>query len=536
MKNNNFICLLILLTGLISCTKDLDVKAEDPKILTPEQLFSTADGYKQALAGVYGNLSLTGTGDSGSSFLEGIDGATSQFGRSMWYLQNLTTDEVIWTYEQDEGTAELQRNTWTAGNPILLGMYSRTMVEVAIANDFLKQSTPEKLTARGITNATDVANIATYRAEARVLRALAYYYMMDLFGKAPFISESDPINFKGPQYNREQLFIFIEKELNEVLPSLKDARTNEYGRLDKSVAQMILAKIYLNAEVYIGKPKYAECVAKCSEIIASGYKLKSNYLDNFKADNNTSSELIFTLQADGSKTQNYGATTVMINGQVGSLEGNASEFHCDGWGGALRLRKQFVKKFDGTVFDTDSRKTFFAGSRPIDITSITSSGQGYILKKFSNKTSAGVDGNSTTYVDTDFPLFRLADVYLMYVEAQMRKDGATNNTVTTNAIPQSVDYINALRQRAQGGATTGNVSQIDVTLNFLIDERSRELHWEGHRRQDLIRFNKYTGSNYNWAWKGNVANGTSISNNLNVFPIPAGSLSSNPNLTQNTGY
>lgn len=538
MKKINIIYLILALATLNSCTNDLDVIAEDSKILTEERLFSTPEGYKLALAGVYGNLSLTGTGDAGSSFLEGIDPGTSQFGRCMWYLQDLSADEAIWTYENDEGVAEIQRNTWTAGNPILLGMFSRTMAEVAFANDFLQQSTPEKLSSRGITNSVDVANINVYRNEVRVLRAFAYYNMMDLFGKAPMVTENDAIDFKGPQYNRSQLFSFIESELLAAIPGLKDARTNEYGRLDKAVAQMILAKIYLNAEVYIGTPKYVECLEQCDNIIAGGYLLNSNYLNNFTADNHTSTEMIFTLQSDGIKTQNYGATTVMINGQVGSVESNGSEFGVGGWGGALRLRKQFVQKFDGSAFSSDVRKTYTtnSGGRPIDIATITNAGQGYILHKFSNKTSGGIAGTNSTFVDTDFPLFRLADVYLMYAEAQMRRDGATNSNTSTNANTQSLGYINALRERANNGSTSANVSASDVNLSFIIDERARELHWEGHRRQDLIRFGKFTGGTYNWAWKGNIANGTSLSNNLNVFPIPSNSIIANPNLTQNTGY
>jgi hypothetical protein len=124
----------------------------------------------------------------------------------------------------------------------------------------------------------------------------------------------------------------------------------------------------------------------------------------------------------------------------------------------------------------------------------------------------------------------------MYAEAQMRKDGALNSGSIANASVQSLGYINDLRQRANSGSTVANVSQSQVTLNFIIDERARELHWEGHRRQDLIRFNKYTGGNYNWAWKGNIANGTSIEDNLKIFPIPSDAITANPNLTQNTGY
>lgn len=538
MKKFKIFYLLISFGVIMSCTDDLNVESEDSKVVTPDDLFSSLEGYKQALAGVYGNLSLTGTGDAGSSFLQGIDAGTSQFGRTLWYLQDLTTDEVVWTYENDEGVAELQRNTWTATNPIVLGFFSRTMAEVAFANDFLNQSTPELLASRGITAPEDVAEIEIFRGEARVLRALAYYYMMDLYGKAPFITENDPIGFKGPQYNRQQLFEFIESELIIAIPALKNARANEYGRLDKAVAQMILAKMYLNAEVYIGTSKYTECMTQCENIIAGGYTLNTNYLNNFKADNHTSSEMIFTLQSDGVKTQNYGATTVIVNGQIGSLEANGSEFGVGGWGGALRLRKQMVQKFDGDAFSNDVRNTFSDnnGARPIDIAVITNAAQGHILSKFSNKTISGSAGSSSTFVDTDFPLFRLADVYLMYVEAQMRKDGATNGSNVTNASSLSIGYINDLRVRANEGSTSANVSTGDVDLNFVLDERARELHWEGHRRQDLIRFGKFTGGSYNWAWKGNIQNGTSISDNLKIFPVPSNAITSNPNLTQNQGY
>jgi starch-binding outer membrane protein, SusD/RagB family len=535
MKKLNSIYIVMALIVLQSCTKDLDVVSKDQRVQSADVQFATAEGYKQALAGVYGNLSLTGTKDAGSSFLKGIDAGTSQFGRCLWYLQDLTTDEVVWSYENDGGTAELQRNTWTSENPLILGMFSRTMAEVAIVNDFLKQSTPEKLASKGF-SASETATINTYRQEVRALRAFAYYNMMDLFGKAPFVTESDPINYQSPQYNRQQLFTFIESELKAIMPELKTARTNEYGRIDQGFAKMILAKMYLNAEIYIGTPKYSECMTQCSDIIASGYTLKPNYLDNFKADNNTSNEMIFTLQSDGFRTQNYGATTVMINGQVGSTENNGAEFGVGGWGGALRLRKEFVQKFDGSDFNTDTRKTIRAGARNIDILSIATQSEGYILGKYSNISSGGVKGGNSTFVDTDFPLFRLADVYLMYAEAQMRKDGATNTSATTNASAQSIGYLNALRERANKGASTANVAQSNVTLSFILDERARELHWEAHRRQDLIRFGKYTGGSYNWAWKGNVTSGTSISDNLKVFPLPAASLSANPNLTQNSGY
>src|SRR5690606_22927109 len=267
-------------------------------------------------------------------------------------------------------------------------------------------------------------------------------------------------------------------------------------------------------------------------VIAGGYTLNPNYLNNFNADNHLSPEMIFTLQSDGNVTQNYGPTTVMVNGQVGSIEQNglAVGVASGGWGGALRLRKQFVQKFDGGAFSTDQRNTILPpGDRPIDITNVTNQGQGYILQKYSNISSTGIVGPNATFVNTDFPLFRLADAYLMYAECAVR--GASGATMG-----QAVTYVNLLRERANGGSTSANISEGNLTLNFLIDERSRELHWEGHRRQDLIRFGKYTGGSYNWAWKGGGQNGLALPPNMKLFPIPTASLAANPNLTQNIGY
>jgi hypothetical protein len=534
----NLFMFLSLLVFTQSCTNDLNVVPEDDDDFLSEDFFAQPNAYKRAIAGVYGNLSLTGTTGPGSSLLQGIDAGTSQYSRCVWYMQELATDEAIWSYEGsgDPGVREIQRNIWSGDNPIFLGMYSRAMVQVALSNEFIRQTTPEKLSSRGVTNATEIAEIGFYRAEAKALKCLAYYHLLDLFGKATLVTENDPINFRGQQIEGTALFNYIETELLAILPSLKAAKTNESGRLDKAFAWAILSKLYLNAEVYTGTPKYTECMTMCSNIIGAGYQLEPNYLDNFKADNDTSTELIFAIQSDGIKTQNYGATTVMCNGQVGSIEGNGQALYgVNGWGGALRLRKQFVQKFDGASFDFDSRKTIISAGRPIDIANVAIQAQGYILGKWSNRTSTGLAGQNSTFVDTDFPLFRLADFYLMYAEAQMRKDGATNGNSTANANSTSLGYINLLRERANDG-NFGNVTTGQVTLNFLIDERARELHWEGHRRQDLIRFGKFTGGNYVWAWKGNATNGVSIPANFKVYPFHPNTILANPNLIQNPGY
>ena len=529
MKNIKFNLILLLTVSLIftSCENDLEVTPTGLTQQTVEQFYAQPDAYKKGLAGVYGNLALTGTGGPESSNLGGIDAGTSQYSRVLWYMQSLSADEAVWSYENDPGVREIQKNIWTASNPIVRGMFSRAMFQVALVNEYLRQTSDGVLSGRGVTDATLLADIKTFRAEARALRALAYYHLMDLYGKAAFVTENDAVGVTGPQYNRQQLFDYIEAELKAVLPELKAPRSNEKNRLDQGFANMVLAKIYLNAEVYINTPKYQECLDACQAIIAGGYTLNNNYLYNFTADNDISSEMIFSIDSKGVTTQNFGATTIIINGQVGSLEANGAQFGVGGFGGALRLRRELVQRFNGNQFNSDSRKNIISGTRSIDIPNVSDRDTGFLLAKFSNISSTGVNGLSTTFVETNYPLFRLADVYLMYAEAQMRKDNSSADAT-------SLGYLNQLRQRANNGATNANISTAD--LNYIIDERARELHWEGHRRQDLIRFGRYSGSAYNWQWKGNAVNGVPFSPNLNVFPIPQAALQSNPNLTQNTGY
>lgn len=523
---------LLAFVGVVifaSCEDDLNVVPEDNQDIVASEIFANEDAYKQVLAGVYGNLSLTGTDGAGSSNIQGLDAGTSQYGRVLLYMQTMAADQMIWSYENDPGTREIQRTIWTAQNPIFLGMWGRAHVTIAFANNFLRETTTAKLDARGVSVGTR-ADIVNFRAEARLLRALSYYNLMDLFGKANFVTEDTPLNSIPEVYDRSQLFTFIESELQAINGDLLAPRTNEYGRADQGVAWMILAKMYLNAEVFIGQPKYTEAMAEIQKVIGGGYSLATNYLHNFMADNDTNSasnEIIFPLLSDGLITQNFGPTTVMVNGSVGSIEENglALGVSAGGWGGALRVRKQFAQLFQGGSFALDSRNTLLSAGRPIDIADISDRDQGYILVKYSNATSTGGLGVDRTFVDTDFPMFRLADAYLMYAEAHLRGGGGS--------IGQALTYIQALRSRAQNPEV---LTAGDITLDFILDERSRELHWESHRRQDLMRFGRFTGGAYNWAWKGNGSNGISIPNHFDIYPIPSASLASNPNLTQNPGY
>ncbi|KAB1158599.1 RagB/SusD family nutrient uptake outer membrane protein [Tenacibaculum aiptasiae] len=532
IQSIKFIAFLVSIALVVSsCTKDLNITPQDDQTVLGEELFKNESAYKEVLAGIYANLSLTGVDGAGSSNVEGLDAGTSQYGRVLVYLQTLSADQMIWSYENDPGTREIQRNIWTAQNPLFLGFFGRATLSVSFANGFLRETTDAKLDSRNVSTATR-AEIKTFRAEARLLRALSYYHLMDLFGKAPMVVETDPVvNFNPPQADRTTLFTFIESELNAIEADLMDPMANEYGRADKGVAWMILAKMYLNAEVYIAQNKYTECLTNLNKLINGGYTLAPNYLNNFMADNNTNparNEIIFPLISDGITTQNFGPTTVMVNGEVGSIEANGVSLGvgAGGWGGALRVRKQFADLFNSGVFNNDTRNTLITAQRDVNINDISDQDQGYIIAKYSNRTSTGVQGSNQTFVDTDFPLFRLADVYLMYAEAVLRGGNGGTNT-------DAVNYVNQLRTRANNPQT---ITAAELTLDFILDERARELHWEAHRRQDLIRFGKFTGGNYNWAWKGNASNGISIPNHMNVYPIPSSSLASNPNLTQNTGY
>jgi len=525
--------LLISIIALNSCTSDLEQSPRDDSVFIDEEFYLEPGAYQQAIAGVYGNFSLTGLTGPTSSNIGGIDAGTSQYGRGLMNMQIFTTDEIVWTYINDESgfIDDLQTSTWTGANTVIRGFFSRAMFSVSLSNEFLRQTTNDKLDARGVSGELRT-EIAAYRAEARLIRALAYYHLMDSYGRAPLYSENDPVgNVQGPEMDRQQLFDFIELELKAIDSELAEPRQNEYGRADKAVAWAILAKMYLNSEVYIGANKYNDCITYCEKIINGGYTLANNYKDLFRGDNDinqAANEIIFPLIADGQFVQNFGPTTVMTNGAVGSIEQNGENLgvSAGGWGGAIRISPQFAEKFDDTNFNNDLRNTIIKDSRIAEITNVTDPTTGFVLEKFTNVTTTGETGtdSNNTFSDVDFPLFRLADIYLMYAEANLRGGGGDPNT--------ALGYINDLRNRSN--STTISSSEFD--LDFIIDERARELYWEGHRRQDLIRFGQFSGGVYNWALKGNSLNGISIPTFRDLFPVPDAARAANQNLGQNPGY
>ena len=527
--------LLLAMISLVSCEDELNQDPQDDDAFTVEDFFEQDSAYIKALGGVYANLNVPSPGGAFSSNIEGLDAGTSTYGRSLMNLQTFTTDEAIWSYENDPGIGEIQRTSWTAENVILRGAYGRIMAGVAFANEFLRQSTEDKLNTRGVSDSKK-QEVAVMRAEARVLRALSYYHMMDLFGKAPLVTEEDPVgSTQSPEMTRQEVFDFVEEELLASIPELEEPMMNDYGRVDKGVAWMILAKVYLNAEVYTGTARWADALEFSEKVINAGYTLTDNYIDNFRADNDVNgaqNEIIFPIPADENFAQAFGPTTVMTNGAVGSIEENGDELGVipAGWGGAIRLSPQFVSLFDGSEFENDDRNRIIGANneeRTLEINDIVDQDQGYILEKYTDVRSDGTAGNQLTFSSVDFPMFRLADAYLMYAEAHLRSGSGSQS--------QALEYINKLRERANGDSSE-NISPSELTLDFIIDERARELYWESHRRQDLIRFGLFTGSQYIWTLKGNSISGVPIPDFRKLFPIPNASLAANQNLTQNPGY
>ncbi len=515
-----------VITLLASCTKDLN---RSPKYdVTSVNVYKDITGYKEVLAKIYAGLSTTGnSGPDGNGDIQGIDEGFSSYLRQYWQTQELPTDEAVIGWN-DATIKDFHNMVWSSSDVFIRAIYYRIYFQITLCNEFIRESTPSKLSSRNITGA-DATEIGYFRAEARYLRALSYYHALDLFGNVPFVTENDPIgSFLPSQITRPNLFNYIESELKAIETLLKPAKSNEYGRVDASSDWALLAKLYLNAEVYTGTARYSDAVSYCNKVIAvAGYSLVNPYRYLFLADNNatSTSEIIFPVTFDGNKTRTWGGTTYLVHAPVGGSMSPSAQGVDFGWGG-LRCTKQFVQKFPDPSGATDTRANFYTSGQNLDINDVSSFTDGWAIIKFRNVTSTGAPGSNPTWVDTDYPMFRLAEIYLTYAECATRGAGDVNTAVT---------YINLLRQRAYGNAS-GNITLAQLTPQFVLDERARELYWEATRRTDLIRYGQFTTSSYLWAWKGGVSGGQAVGSYRNLYPIPSSDVTANPNLQQNPGY
>ena len=718
-----------------SCVKDLDTQPIDPNDMNAANVYKDQAGYKQVLAKLYAGLSMTGQqGPAGKPDIRGIDEGFSEYIRGYWYHQELTTDEAVIGWN-DQTIKNFHGQSWGSSDVFISAMYYRIFYQVCVCNEFIRESAEDKLSSRGITGASKI-EIEQYRAEARFLRALSYYHALDMFGNVPFVTENDPVGkFFPTRITRDKLFNYVESELLAIEPLMTSVKGAEYGRAGKGAVQALLAKLYLNAEVYTGQAKNTECITYCNKVIADGYGLEPEYKNNFTADNNLSSEGIFMVNFDGTRSQTWGGTTFIIHAAVGGSM-VAGNYGIDGGWGGTRTTSALVNKFpvpgdmpwssptprksraypvlycpgsyqgwdpptaktvgsvasdgkyegyinlaadakfkftakpnwdvnwggvagvlehngadigvpeagyfkinvdtvaltfslvkttwgiigsatpngwdsdqpmtyDATtdewtiVIDlaggagkevkfransgwdinygddgangileagganiaipvageykvtmklgspdytykielntpppaplVDTRRMFYSAGQSLEINDIGTFTEGYAVPKFTNLRSDSTTGSSLTFPDTDFPMFRLADVYLMYAEAVLRGGGGGD-------LGTALNLINDLRMRAYSQDERGKIQSTDLTLEFTLDERARELYWEGYRRTDLIRFGQFSNGSYVWPWKGGSKEGQSVPSYYNLFPIPSSDVTANPNLKQNTGY
>ena len=510
----------LLTMGAVGCTDTTELPITT---ITDTNYFNDPSSYRALLAKVYAGLAVSGQrGPAGNGDIKGIDEGFSQYLRLYWKMQTLPTDEAVIAWG-DVGLPELNTQLWASSNPFAVAMYYRIAFQVTMANELLRQTTDAKLAERNV-SAQLAADIQVFRAEARFLRALSYWHGIDLFGNIPLVTEADPLGAEPPaQSTRQALFDFVVSEVNAIRPLLPLASPGTYGRATDAAASMLLAHVYLNAEVYTGTPQYAQALSAAQAVIAGPFILDPSYRHLFQADNNTSPEIIFPVIQDGQRTQTFGGTTFLVHASCGGSM-SAADYGVDGCWFGLRLKPEAYNRY----LAGDQRASFFwTAGQTVQVNSISSYGDGIPAPKFTNKTSLGADGSDATHPDTDFPMFRLGDAYLIYAEAHLRGGGGDP------AI--ALAYVNALRQRAYAGPA-GNISAAELTLPFILDERGRELLFEAHRRSDLVRYGLFTGAAYVWAWKGGAPAGASTETFRDLYPLPASELTTNPKLTQNPGY
>lgn len=565
--------------GLGSCVNDLDLLPIDPSQQTPADIAKNPKEFVGGLmAKCYSSLAVSGQGGAGSSDISGLDNGTSQYVRAIFMMNEFPTDECQWIWN-DEGVADLNTNTFGASNANIFGTYSRLMVHIAVCNDFLRTVENGNLSDLGVSVDADLQKeIDQFKLEARALRALSYYYMIDIFGQVSWAWDDMDYGVAPEQISRKEAFDRVVADLEDVRSKWPQNHTVVYGRIGIDAIDALLCKFYLNAQVYTGTPAWDKCWDAAQRVIArhqgtgfNGSGLAKCYQALFCGNNDMfapggsladQNEILWTVPQEFQLTESYGATTFLIAAAVTAYTNDPTDGYsnCLNYGlnanwKCMHAREQFSRLFgfQGGV-SSDNRTTMWATDmmgHKIANTDFNTFTDGYLPLKFSNLL-ANADGTfpHTTYqiapgvtmerfgdpqlnasryattnafADTDFPMIRLADVYLMAAEAAV--NGAGNKA-------DGVKYANYVRERAGLPAwQTG-----DLSASNILDERARELYWENNRRTDLVRHGKYTGSSYLWSWKGGVYEGAATPAYQNLMPIPTNVLAAQASFKQNPGY
>lgn len=561
MKKNIFKLLIFILMGSLttSCFGDLDTMPLDETQLVGEKVYNTADGYTGVLAKCYSSLILTGQkgGDGGDGDLEGANEGYSGYVRLMFYLQELSTDDFIMP-SSSNGLRKCLNLQWDASNAsVIRWTYQRLYMTIAYCNELLRECTEDKLKSRGLWNQLG-DECASYRAEARFIRAYCYATLCDMFGAVPYIDENTGVKDIPVQWSRKQIFEFAENELKNIDGDLKAPGANVYGRIDRVAAWFLLSRMYLNAQTWIGENHYNDALTYAKKVIDDNhYPLASDYRQIFLADNDQCKEIIWPLVQDGQRAQSSAGTNfyvkAFVNGPMNELYNTG--IGSRGWGN-VRAKTTLVDAFDAddVMFDTNDtwgnnkkdKRAQFMTALPNQVketwdskdamTSTYTCGYGYI--KWRNVTKEDqIPESGDAYTSIDFPLFRTGEAYLTAAEAILRGADGTKD--------EALKYVNEIRQRAYMSGkyakdgvrsdVSGTIGLNELTLDFLMSERQRELASELVRRTDLIRFGKFT-KGYNWDWKNTERLGTDVDDHFQLFPIPQTEFSNNPLLKQNDGY
>lgn len=526
-----------------ACIGDLDTLPLNPSDSTSETVYGADEsGYIAGLTKLYFNFVSNETTD-----LQVSDAGASELVRAFWTVQEVTSDACKCAWENDAWVRAMNTNTWSdADNDATYAVYVRTLQGIAYTNEYLRQTASDRLSDRGVSSEL-AAKIQGFRAEARFLRAYFYWMALDVFGDVPFTTENSPFGggVNPKQASRKDVFDYCISELtalaadNSPMPA---ARSN-YPRADKGAVLGLLARMYLNAEVYTGTPMWQEAKDACEDIFTMGYSLCPEYTDLFRGDNGENpealNEVLFGISYDAEQTQSYGGTSYLTLAAIAATDVSSPQMINgvnNGWGG-IRVPYEYVEKYfnvrnadysAGTYDVNDKRgRMFYIKGRSESMDgALYVFLNGWSCLKFNNiphnmdQDSYLATAASKAYSDIDFPMIRLGEIYLIYAEACMNLGQA--NT----ALPKVQDLA----------ARAGVTAPTSITQEWLIEERARELMWEGHRRTDLIRYGKFTSSSFLWTYKGGSFSGQGFDDHMKIFAIPASELASNPELHQNPGY
>lgn len=558
--------------GIVSCTGDLDQLPKDPSVIqTPTFAENPKEYLGEVMAKCYSGMAVSGQGGpNGDSDIKGLDGGTSQYTRGLFMLNEFPTDECMWVY-QDAGVPDLVQGNWGSDNVVVYGIYSRFYVHIAICNDFLRLTS--NLEGNGIpVDAELQKEVDQFRLEARALRGMSYYNVIDLWGRGVIAWDDMAYGEVPPQAeSRAALYDKVVTDLEDVLASWPDNQAVVYGRIGKDAVEALLCRFYLNAETWTGTAAYDKCWNHAQNIISrhkgGGFRssgLANDYLSLFCGNNDmfmpggslsAQNEILWGIPYHNLYTEPYGGTTFLNLAPIKNASENALDAgFCnvtyygeqDGWG-CMHARQQFTEKFDFVDGYCNDGRTYIwlteNAGYTVANTQYAEYTDGYIPIKFTN-VKCNADGSMpkwndpdtglprigvqpvetvASFPDNDLPLIRLADVYMMAAECTVHGAGDKNT---------GLEYVNLIRARAG----VPEWSSIDLTADNILDERAREFYWEMTRRTDLVRNGKFT-SGYNWNWKNGVYSGTPLADYRNLYPLPANVTAVyGSSMVQNTGY